>query len=1298
MKFYRGIAVAAALLCVGITGAANAAVEWTREMSPVPSAMTLSDVRTLRASDGSIYVTGAANPTLNKQRSAVTKLSAAGTLLWSQWLNGTLYTPDNIAVTSDNGVFAVTYDTTTGNQTLARISPNGDLLWAQPSQSTRVIAVAVSGESLFIVTTYGASKLSSEGSVVWSRSTGYFANNDRVTAVPDADGGLWVAGQSVTRFSGADGHVTEVTPFATTILDMTRLNNGDFVFIEGYEYNASSATVLYRLRSVDASGLTRWTQQYAVAGSSAPNVKLFATSSGGVYVTHARNLQSYGDVALINASGAVLWNRNYFRIDQFVARESTLYALRYDAEVSGGINGFFPIQPANGDLGAPGFTTTNPPHRLTAWTGSANGFVALSTTPSAQRVLHVALTGALQWSADSTRLSLETYVDRETCLMPRLMLSSPARVATFNAGGIANYTQTVLSTTGSDGAAQSAQPIAAGHCSTALDNSSGTYQAGVSEVSKVDALGATVWTTPLSTGPFQQVARLSIASAAAGVIVAGQGYVTKLSAIGAIVWETSYSDNQFMAYTPRYVYEDAGGNVIVAGRPDYSEDWAVKISAAGAIVYRQLIGTSSCSEESQKYLALPTGELYMISTACNEGRVFKYSAAGALLWQRTVSPVSPHYRLRLGDIAVSNSGDVFVGGCSGSSQDSLLSSSVIQSFTSAGGERWTWRSNVVPDANECVVAMAAEGTSRLVVAVESTRAIRANYLSVIDAITGAEISRSNSDLSNPAVIVSDLVAAEAGRVYAFGDDDRSGSSARTASLRKINVSLVPTVKPVIVSAPVGNAFYKTPFNAVVGLQTTSGGAYVATTATEIFVSRGDGAGTLTGPRSCVVAAGQSSCTVVGLVYSRAETGVTLVAEVDGTLPAVSSAFTVAPIPTTTTIDIITPGPYLAFDRVVVRYSVTGLSDDLSQTYLNKAYGTDCTVLPPINGYVRREECRVELSVGITLDAAFYSYEGGHQNSNATPFSPSVSPVQLTLQAASLPSPNVVVGTQFLLTLNVFNQRGDDLSNRNSIYASAYENGGYRCGLYSNTPSKRTCSVSSSLTGMRTFTISVNADSNISVPASAIVSVNVISGLAVTGAFLLNGNTDPAVCASAPGADCEVDAALQQYYCTLPIGWSGTLYPQVADLTASTSPSAVVIRGEAGIISRSFVANPPSACSFDTDGNGAADAMIDGGFIIRAMRSVPAAVNEATLVNACARRAAPDRTAFVNNQIATLKYDIDGNGRVDAATDGLIILRALLGFKGDALILNAIGAGASRTTWYSVREYMSSTCGLRDLPQ
>ena len=50
--------------------------------------------------------------------------------------------------------------------------------------------------------------------------------------------------------------------------------------------------------------------------------------------------------------------------------------------------------------------------------------------------------------------------------------------------------------------------------------------------------------------------------------------------------------------------------------------------------------------------------------------------------------------------------------------------------------------------------------------------------------------------------------------------------------------------------------------------------------------------------------------------------------------------------------------------------------------------------------------------------------------------------------------------------------------------------------------------------------------------------------------------------------------------------------------------------------------------------------------------------------------------YLNNIKPAL--DIDGNGVVDASTDGLMILRKLFGLTGNAVTNGALGPGATRT--------------------
>jgi hypothetical protein len=56
-------------------------------------------------------------------------------------------------------------------------------------------------------------------------------------------------------------------------------------------------------------------------------------------------------------------------------------------------------------------------------------------------------------------------------------------------------------------------------------------------------------------------------------------------------------------------------------------------------------------------------------------------------------------------------------------------------------------------------------------------------------------------------------------------------------------------------------------------------------------------------------------------------------------------------------------------------------------------------------------------------------------------------------------------------------------------------------------------------------------------------------------------------------------------------------------------------------------------------------------------------------------------------------DIDGDGVINATTDGLILLRAMLGFSGTSALANAVAPGSARSTWPQVREYLFDQCRM-----
>ena len=78
--------------------------------------------------------------------------------------------------------------------------------------------------------------------------------------------------------------------------------------------------------------------------------------------------------------------------------------------------------------------------------------------------------------------------------------------------------------------------------------------------------------------------------------------------------------------------------------------------------------------------------------------------------------------------------------------------------------------------------------------------------------------------------------------------------------------------------------------------------------------------------------------------------------------------------------------------------------------------------------------------------------------------------------------------------------------------------------------------------------------------------------------------------------------------------------------------------------------------------------------------------------------APRATSFTTVQLAQqICADIDGDGRTDALSDALMLLRALFGLTGATVTNGAIGAGATRTTWDEVRVHMNTFCGTNLAP-
>jgi hypothetical protein len=110
-------------------------------------------------------------------------------------------------------------------------------------------------------------------------------------------------------------------------------------------------------------------------------------------------------------------------------------------------------------------------------------------------------------------------------------------------------------------------------------------------------------------------------------------------------------------------------------------------------------------------------------------------------------------------------------------------------------------------------------------------------------------------------------------------------------------------------------------------------------------------------------------------------------------------------------------------------------------------------------------------------------------------------------------------------------------------------------------------------------------------------------------------------------------------------------------------------------------------TLDVDGNSMVDALTDGILVLRdAFGFTGSSLTAGAVGGGCTRC---DATA-ISAYLATLglQLDVDGNGMVDALTDGLLILRFLFGFTGSALTTNAIGGGCTRCDAASIEPYLA----------
>mgnify|MGYP003314448416 CR=1 FL=1 len=109
---------------------------------------------------------------------------------------------------------------------------------------------------------------------------------------------------------------------------------------------------------------------------------------------------------------------------------------------------------------------------------------------------------------------------------------------------------------------------------------------------------------------------------------------------------------------------------------------------------------------------------------------------------------------------------------------------------------------------------------------------------------------------------------------------------------------------------------------------------------------------------------------------------------------------------------------------------------------------------------------------------------------------------------------------------------------------------------------------------------------------------------------------------------------------------------------------------------------------DIDGNTRYDALTDGLLMLRHMFGL----TDDALITGTVATDAQYKTAFeIQERISLLGdlADVDGNGEIDALTDGLIVLRYLFGLRGESLIAGVVAGNATRTSHEAIEAHLAS---------
>lgn len=1325
------------LIAAAAVAPAIAQVDWVATLNAAAVETALGGANIATTADGSIVSAGMVMTT-ESNRVRVARVSAAGAVQWVRWANGgTAATPTPLWAHPDNSVTVAYQDPSSSNWCLENFSAAGDTRFRDcPSflyayYNDFRITLAADGDFYLAYGSYQRTvrKVSPLGVLRWTRTE--TTNSPSIPAAQgvDSSGHYFEAiGTRLVAWSGLDGSkITDTTlagsGFVLNSFSPLSRANRDVVLIRARAITSNAMTATVTRSSM--SGAVVWTRDLVFPGYGPDDrLRLVAADSDATYVIRTAAIDGDSHVAKISAAGALLWQKHYARVRRITDYGNVLTAIRSDVTVATNSNDsfLFPISALDGSLGTPMIYTRPDLFAPNEWFATSNGvlatyqgsnpFASLTAYPTTlvASTIFVGLdTPGNRWVVTANARPTSS-VQQSDCLMPRLARSSPsswwARTqAGVQSASLATWIKRDAATGVASGQTTPAVPV----CGSPVTQDGGQIIASTSiydRVRKVDATGTQVWITAGTLYPMTYGTQPVVSVAPSGeTTYAAASVLGRVSATGSPVFEVETGRSY-----PRYLATDSANNAWLVSGYSGSDGYVSKVSPAGALQWSVAIDVPSCSDAVMAARLTASDEMLIATQSCGEGRLFKLNGAGQIVWQRLLSGTSQRPSVMLPALQVDAAGNIYAGGCMANSTPTNTGAngySVIASWTNAGTERWTAITDLIAGASECVSSIVVDGSGNVFAASSSSDASKAPVLWALNS-SGLERWRHRGVLASPVAASTELALESGGKMVALGEAPPSSLSNRESSLRRIDPAMIgSSLQLKFLQVPTPSASYRTPFIVRVGLRTAADAAATATTAIQVTLGALTGTGSLGGTLGCTITVGSSECTISDLLYDMVESGVSLLASADGFAATTSGQFQVVAAATATLLTDLNPGPHAAFTTVRVRATIQAPLPAATQTVSGSLGG------PTLASGQSSSSCVYQNDVGALpvttcdflaqtasnpITASFYSYGSNYLSSSATPLTLVVTKVTPTLQVSLDPANTLVSGDTVrlrvsLMTPNAINVSGFVAANSISLPSgscTSLNSAGTMLNGYLG--SYWSCVLPAAAPGSQSVNISFLGSGDLLPTGPTAITFTTTTGAVVRGStYLQSGAT---VCTTTPGASCSVLANGYGWQCVGAAGSDFDVFfiPGTFNSSFVYADTPLRFRNVTGVVNAAGGANATyvsTACAMDVDGDGARLAMTDGVLILRRMLGMTGAALTNGATHACVPRTAVGISAAIN----LTYYDVDGDGQTLPETDGLILLRALLGFRGDALIADAIGTNATRKTATDVRNFLVGSCYL-----